>query len=227
MSPHFSPELFQFLEELAQHNRKEWFDSHRDWYDRVVREPAIRFILDFAPRLALISGRFRADPRKQGGSLFRIHRNRRFQPDAPPYKTHTGIQFRHEAGRDAHAPGFYLHLEPASCFIGVGTWRPDSATLRTIRQAIASDPDGWRTAAHESSFAGRFELAGESLKRPPTGFSGDHPSIDDLKRKDFIGLSALTDSDVTGPGFLDRFARTCHDGAPFVEWLCGAAELEF
>ncbi|HZD04000.1 MAG TPA: TIGR02453 family protein, partial [Longimicrobiales bacterium] len=139
---HFSPALFRFLQDLADHNDRDWFDANRHRYEEDVREPALRFILAFGPRLKEISPHFRADPRKQGGSLFRIHRNLRFQPDAPPYKTHTGIQFRHEAGRDAHAPGFYLHLEPGGCFVGVGTWRPDSTTLKVIREAIVADPDG-------------------------------------------------------------------------------------
>jgi uncharacterized protein (TIGR02453 family) len=227
MSAHFTPGLFRFLEELARNNEKAWFEANRERYEREVREPAVRFVLDFAPRLAEISPHFRADPRRQGGSLFRIHRNRRFQPDAPPYKTHTGIQFRHEAGRDAHAPGFYLHLEPASCFVGVGTWRPDSATLRSIREAIVTDAKGWRSAAHAPPFSSRFEPGGESLKRPPRGFSSDHPFVDDLKRKDHIGLSPLEESDVTGPDFVDRFTQACRDGAPLVAWLCGAAGLDF
>ena len=58
---------------------------------------------------------FRADPRANGGSLFRIYRDVRFSKDKSPYKTHTGIHFRHEFAKDVHAPGFYLHLAPAKC----------------------------------------------------------------------------------------------------------------
>lgn len=224
---HFSPALFRFLEDLAENNEKAWFDANRGRYERDVREPAIRFILDFGPRLKEISPHFRADPRKQGGSLFRIHRNRRFQPDAPPYKTHTGIQFRHDAGRDAHAPGFYLHLEPGASFVGVGTWRPDRATLRSIREAIVDDPDGWRAATREGSFPERFELGGDSLKRGPRGFDRDHPLIEDLKRKDFVGTAEVTEGRITAPDFLDDFTERCRAGAPFVGWLCRAAGAPF
>lgn len=224
---HFSPDLFHVLGELAENNQKEWFDANRDRYERHVREPALQFILDFGPRLRRISPHFRADPRKQGGSLFRIHRNRRFQPDAPPYKTHAGIQFRHDQGKDAHAPGFYLHLEPGGCFVGVGTWRPDSATLKGIRDAIVDDPEGWRAATRQSSFADHFELGGDSLKRGPRGFDRNHPLIDDLKRKDFIGVAEVSEADVTAPGFLDAFADRCGAAAPFVAWLCRAGDAPF
>ena len=60
-----------------------------------------------------------------------------------PYKTHVGLHFRHEAGRDAYTPGFYLHLEPGACFVGVGLWRPDNPTLRPIRDLMATAPARW------------------------------------------------------------------------------------
>lgn len=225
--PHFTPGLFDFLRELKENNEKAWFDAHKPDYESSVREPAIRFILDFGPRLAEISPHFRADPRKNGGSLFRIHRNRRFQPDAPPYKTQTGIQFRHEGGRDAHAPGFYIHLEPGACFLGVGTWRPERGALKTIREAMVEDPDGWRAAAHHPPFSDHFELGGESLVRAPRGFDPEHPLIDDLKRKDFVGIRTLTDDQVTHPAFIDRVAGDFQAGAPLLAWLCSAVGAPF
>jgi len=83
----------------------------------------------FAPHLRRVSPHFRADPRPVGGSLFRIDRDTRFSRDKTPYKTHCGIQFRHERGRDVHAPGFYLHVGPDESFVGVGIWHPGRDTL--------------------------------------------------------------------------------------------------
>lgn len=39
-----------------------------------------------------------------------------------PFKTHVGIHFAHASGRDAHAPVFYLHLEPGNCLAAAGVW---------------------------------------------------------------------------------------------------------
>lgn len=227
MSAHFSPALFTFLEDLEANNDKVWFDDNRERYDEVLREPAVGFILDFGPRLKEISPHFRADPRKRGGSLFRIHVDRRFKPDAPPYKTHCGIQFRHDDGKDAHAPGIYLHIEPGGSFIGLGSWRPAGAALKAIRASIDEDPDAWKSAAHEGSFARAFDLAGDRLKTQPRGVDPDHPLVDDLARKDFIGVCDLTREDVTSEGFLDRFTSKVQDGAPFLRWLCGAVDARF
>lgn len=224
---HFSSDLFRFLRDLANNNDREWFQANKERYIESVREPAQRFISDFGPRLAKISPHFNADPRPVGGSLFRLHRDVRFSHDKSPYKTHTGIQFRHKKGRDAHAPGFYLHLEPGSVFVGVGIWHPDSPTLARIRGSMVADPKAWRRTVGDKRFGRAFELGGESLKRPPRGFDPDHPLIEELKRKDFIAFTRLTQKAVTAPDFLDRFTQACRAGAPFVRYLCGAVDAPF
>lgn len=96
---------------LAANNNRDWFAVNKPRYEADVKAPPLRFISDFAPRLACISAHLRADPRANGGSLVRIYRDARFSRDKSPYKTCTGIHFRHEAARDAHAPGFYLHAD--------------------------------------------------------------------------------------------------------------------
>jgi uncharacterized protein (TIGR02453 family) len=223
----FSPALFTFLRELRTNNRREWFDDNRGRYEEAVREPALDFIQDFEPLLHDISPHLVADPRPVGGSLFRIHRDVRFSKDKSPYKTQAGIRFRHELARDVHAPGLYLHLEPGGCFAGVGVWHPDGETLAKVRAAIAADPSGWKRAAHGGRFAATYRLAGDSLKRPPAGFDADHPFIEDLKRKDFIGVSALSQRSVTGKGFREEYARICRDAVPFMRFLCRAIGVPF
>jgi uncharacterized protein (TIGR02453 family) len=166
----FSPVLFAFLRELRENNDREWFKANKRRYEEAVQEPAFEFITDFAPHLQQISSHFLADPRPVGGSLFRIYRDTRFGKDKTPYKTSTGIQFRHARGRDVHAPGLYLHLEPGSVFAGAGIWRPDSPTLGRIRDAIAGEPERWAEAVQETRRGERFRLEGESLKRPPAGY---------------------------------------------------------
>ncbi len=225
--PYFTKDLFAFFRELADNNNKEWFEANRERYERSVREPALEFITDFAGRLEEISPHFAAEPRKSGGSLFRIHRDVRFSKDKTPYKTNTGIQFRHEMGRDAHAPGFYLHLAPRDCFIGVGLWRPPTPVAARIRAAIDAEPDRWRSATHSDSFTQWFSLGGESLKRPPKGFDADHPLIDDLKRKDFIASGPVTQTQITSGELPELFTQRCQAAAPFMAFLCDAVGVKF
>jgi uncharacterized protein (TIGR02453 family) len=227
VAPHFSSSLFRFLADLEANNDRDWFQANKDRYIEHVQEPALAFIIGFAPRLEAISPHFRADAKVQGGSLFRIHRDTRFSKDKTPYKTNTGMQFRHERAKDAHAPGYYLHLEPGQCFMGVGLWRPETKVAYRIRDRIAEDPTGWREATGPRAFTDVYSLGGESLVRPPKGFDADHPLIDDLKRKDFIASATLTEEQVTDDSFIDLFADQCRRATPFMAFLCGAVGVEF
>jgi uncharacterized protein (TIGR02453 family) len=226
-SSYFTPATFTFLKDLAKNNRRDWFEKNKSRYEEEVKQPALRFITDFAPHLKKISTHFRADPRPVGGSLFRIHRDVRFAKDKSPYKTHTGIHFRHFEAGDAHAPGFYLHIEPGEVFVGVGIWRPDAPTLEKIRARVAEEAAEWKRAAKGKAFTSRFELAGESLARPPKGFAADHSLIEDLKRKDFIGVAKLTDKDLTSPAFLKEFAALCRAGGSLNQFICGALGIPY
>jgi uncharacterized protein (TIGR02453 family) len=225
--PYFTPELFRFLAELTLNNERAWFEANKGRYRTAIQEPLLRFIADFAPELATISPHFVADPRPQGGSMFRIHRDVRFSADKSPYKTHAAAQFRHRAARDVHAPGFYLHLEPGGCFVGVGIWHPDSPTLAALRAALVADPDGWRGAAGNRAFCRAFALGGEALKRPPQGFDPAHPLIADIRRKDFVAIADLDEEQAMAPDLLARFTRLCRAAAPFMRFLAGAVGQPF
>ncbi len=219
---HFTPALFGFLGELAENNERAWFEANRKRYLRDVRDPMLRFIEDFAPYLDEISPHYVADPRPNGGSLFRIHRDIRFSKDKRPYKTNAGAHFRHAAGRDAHAPGFYLHLEPGGVFAASGVWHPDGPALNRIRQSIVDRPNEWRRATRAVG-----PLAGESLKRPPRGFDADHPLVEDLKRKEYFALVRFGEADACADDFIDRFAGTCRQFAPLTAFLTASLGLPF
>ena len=224
---YFNSDTFLFLEDLAVNNNREWFQENKQRYEEHIKDPAMCFIGDFGAVLKKISKHFSADPRPVGGSLFRIYRDVRFSKDKSPYKTNTGIQFRHVQGKDAHAPGYYLHLEPENVFAAVGIWHPDSETLAKIREAIAERPSDWKRAARGKLFRSRFELSGDSLRRAPKGFEPDHPMIEDLKRKDYIGKAPLSQEEVTGPKVVKTFEEICRAGSSLVRFLCAALGLPF
>jgi len=228
MPRYFTNQTFTFLEDLADNNERDWFKANQDRYEEHVREPALAFIEDFAAPLLRISPHFTADPRKIGGSLFRIQRDTRFAKDKTPYKTHTGVQFRHVASRDdVHAPGFYLHIQPGACYAGVGLWHPATPDAYKIRGAIAGDPNGWKKAARGKAFLGKYEHEGDVLIRVPKGFDPDGPFADDIRRKDFIAGTSLTKATVTGTNFLSDYTALCKAAGPFMAFLCKAIGVAF
>ena len=221
----FGPGLLHFLGALAANNTRAWFQAHADEYEAHVREPALAFIRAFRAPLRRISPHFLAEDRKVGGSLMRIHRDVRFSKDKSPYKTNLGIQFRHEAGKDVHAPGIYLHVEPGQAFLGVGMWHPEPEALAAVRRALVADPRGWRRACDPAPFRAAWTLEGDRLKRPPQGFDPGHPLLEDLKRKDHIAVHAFPPTQVAAPDFVDWMAARIAEARPYLRWLTRAVGL--
>jgi uncharacterized protein (TIGR02453 family) len=222
----FTSRTFDWLSDIRTNNNKAWFDEHREHYETDVREPALAYIEAMIPELRRISKHFVASPKRSGGSLMRVYRDMRFARDAEPYKTNIGIQFRHERGRDVHAPGFYLHVDPGECFLGAGIWRPESSALRAIRQEIADRPAAWRRVA-TPRFRDKFEFHGDQLTRPPKGFAADAPCIEDLRRKDYIALTSVSDAFIRRRDLPAASAELFARAAPLMRFLCGALDLDY
>lgn len=223
----FTLSTFSFLDELTANNNREWFEGNKPRYESLVRKPALEFIEAMAPALKRVAPHFRADPRKIGGSLMRVFRDTRFSRDKTPYKTNIGIQFRHELGKDVHAPGFYLHISNDECFFGAGCWHPEPDALGRIRDLIASDPKKWFATRDNKQFTSHWSLVGDLLTRPPRGYAVDHPAMEDLKRKDFIGLAPLSAGEVTGSSLV-KLAETRFSGAvPLMKFLCESVGAQY
>ena len=223
----FPPTLLDFLAELERNNERDWFNANKRRYEQDLVMPSLAFIAAMAVQLEEIAPCFRATPLRSGGSLMRIYRDTRFSRDKRPYKTNVGIQFRHEQGGDVHAPGYYFHIDSREVFIGAGAWRPAMPALTAIRDHIDEHPQAWIAARDEPAFAERFALSGESLMRPPKGYGGNHPMIEDLKRKSFIAVSYLDHAELTDRALVDRVSEAFRAAGPFMKFLCNALDVPF
>jgi len=218
----------KFLAQLARNNNRPWFTANKARYERCVRGPAIAFIEAMAKPLEKVSRHIYADESPTGGSLMRVYRDTRFSPDKTPYKTNIGIQFRHVRGDDVHAPGLYVHIDPKEFFLGCGTWRPPRDALAAIRTRIAEHPELWQAARNDRAF-GRIwgKLTGDSLKRSPRGFDPDHPCIEDLKRKEWLGILDLPREFITSDRLTARVARAFDAARSLMAFLCDALGLPY
>lgn len=223
MSGHFTPALFRFLRDLKRHNDREWFAANRDRYAADVEGPMLAFIGDFGARLRAISPAYVADRRRMGGSLFRIYRDTRFSADKSPFKTNVAARFPHEARKKVDGvPAFYVSLAPGECEGGGGVYHTNMPVLTRLRRHIVDQPQQWKAVLDSG-----IDVLGEQLKRPPAGFDGQHPFVDDLKRKDFYSLVEFDEQDVVAPDFLDRFTDCCERVAPLIEFQTRALGLRW
>ena len=224
----FPRDFFKFLRELTANNNRVWFEENKARFRESVQAPMAAFITAMAPRLRKVSKHFVADPRPNGGSMFRIYRDVRFSKDKRPYKEHAACHFRHALGKDVHAPGYYMHLAPDEVFFGGGMWMPPSDALQKIREHIAGKPSAWKAIRVDKRFVKAFgDVDGEALSRPPRGYAPDHPLIADIKRKSFFAMHQSSLKSASSVGFVDEVAEAFSAASPLMKFLCNAQGVPY
>ena len=228
---HFDESALRFLRGLARHNRREWFESHKEDWTRHVREPMAELVEEMDLRLARLAPEMTGDPKR---SIFRIYRDVRFSKDKSPYKTHAACWFFHsdsssKVGREAHGggAGFYFHLEPGASRVGGGCWMPPRPALQRIRASIADDPRGFERIALAPRLRRRMGVPGEegTLKRVPRPWPQDHPAGRWLRHQSFTIGRALTDAEVTSARLTATLATDFAVMTPLVRWINDVLDL--
>lgn len=226
--PFFTPASFDFLRQLAANNDRAWFEPRKAEFQKLCRDPALKVIEALVEPLAALSPHFIASAKPVGGSLFRLHRDTRFSKDKTPYKAWLGIRLKHAAEKERfEAPLFYVHLGPDECFAGGGLWHPSPPTLAKVRNFIAANPNALTAVLEDKAFQRDFRRGGESTTRPPRGFDPAHPLIEEIKRKDFVAMGAITEAQACSDRLVEIVMQRLRGSAALVDYLCAALDVEF
>lgn len=224
----FPKDFFAFFRELKANNERPWFEANKQRFKDSVQAPMSAFIAAMAPKLKKITKNFVADPRPNGGSMFRIYRDVRFSKDKRPYKEHAACHFRHAQAKDVHAPGYYMHFTDDEVFFGGGMWMPEPDALGKIRDAIVKKPAAWKAVKADKTFRKVFdEVEGDALTRPPRGYDPEHPLIEDIKKKSFFAMHESNVKAATSPKLVDEVASVFGAAAPLMKFLCNAQGVKF
>jgi uncharacterized protein (TIGR02453 family) len=151
-------------------------------------------------------------------SVYRIYRDVRFAKDKSPYKTHFGAHITAAAKRsDIHSlAGYYVHIEDGKTMMGGGAYVPPSDWIKAIRQEIDYNAKEFKKIINGKAFKETFgELEGEKLKRPPKGYTPDHPEIELLKLKSFLATHVVNNKAVIDKDFVNYTAKVFKTLHPF------------
>ncbi len=181
----FPKESVGFLKKLKRNNNRDWFNAHKDEYERSIKFPMQSFIASMQPLFADFAPEFDVHPKR---SMFRIYRDTRFSKDKTPYKTHMAAHFvLRGKPKGFEGSGYYLHIAPGEVFIGGGIYLPDNNQLKMIRRSLAEHSKEFLRIINKPSFKKMFPaISGQKLSRPPKGFAPNHPMIEWLKMKQFF-----------------------------------------
>ena len=192
------PETIQFLQGIQQHNNRDWFLEHKPEFEKAKAD-----VLAFAGEL--INGLSAIDPTIPSDldpklCVMRIYRDVRFSKDKTPYKTNFAIAISAK-GKNFDGPGYYLHIHPEESFVAGGCWMPQSEDLKAIRQEIDYNSSDFHQIIENASFKKYFASLdnSEKLKTVPKGYPADHPDLEYLKLKSFIGRHNLSANDLCKP----------------------------
>lgn len=192
------PETFQFLREVKQNNNRDWFIAHKPEFEKAKAD-----VHQFAA--ALITGLSAIDPTIPSDldpkiCVMRIYRDVRFSKDKTPYKDNFAIAISAK-GKNFDGPGYYLHIHPEGSFAAGGCWMPQPEDLKAIRQEIDYNGQEFgNILAHPSfkKYLGTLDNS-QKLKTVPKGYLADHPDLEWLKLKSFIGSHDLKHTDLCKP----------------------------
>jgi len=216
MEANFLKPVLSFLSELAQHNRRDWFEQHRADY-QASRERFEFFIDEVITAFQPVEN---LGPITAHDCVMRIYRDLRFSRDKSPYQANMAASIARGGRHSARLP-YYVHLAPHDqSFLASGLYMPSSSQLTRFREQIVRDSAPFRALIHEERFQRMFgKPGGASLKTAPQGYSRDHPDLDLLRMKQVTIAYPLPDPLVNVPDVVDRAVEVFTLMKPFVDYL--------
>lgn len=210
-------EVLNFLKELSLNNNKEWFELNKERYLRVKE-----YINFFTQNLLNCISEFDESAKYlvPKDCTYRIYRDTRFSQDKTPYKNHIGIFINPPFGKKSYRMGYYLHLEPENCMIGVGNVCLPSSLIAAIRRSIKDNIEEYLEIIENPEFKKIYNKIGENpVKTAPKGFSKNWDYIDLVKPKDYYTSHNLKDKEVNSKNFLKKATEIFRIGKPFMDFI--------
>jgi uncharacterized protein (TIGR02453 family) len=213
---HISKDTLAFLKELKANNERDWFEANKMRY-KLAHDGLIAFVDGLLPTLSKLDKTIQSVEAKK--TVFRIYRDVRFSPDKSPYKTNMGAHV-HAGGKNESRAGFYIHIEPGNCFLAGGAYAPPGPWMKAIRKEIHHNAAPLKKILASASFKKYFgEMEGESLKTSPRDYDVDHPEIELLRRKSFLAVHKVKDSQLTKNDYAKHCKEVFKALAPFDAYL--------
>jgi len=161
----FSSATFQFLRNLRDNNRKEWFELHKQDYQNDLLKPLQALTAGLGPFMLSIDPDLEVTP-ALNKTISRIYRDTRFSKDKSPYKTSHWITFKRLRREWKDYPAFFFEISPSSYRYGMGFYSASRQTMDNFRKSIDSNPRAFLSVISFYSSQKNFTIEGEEYKRP-------------------------------------------------------------
>jgi len=207
-----------FLQELKENNTREWFTPRKDVFETAVKAPMVAMVEALNAELASFAPDYLTEPAK---AIYRIYRDTRFSNDKTPYKTHIAANL-HKQGADKHAAaGYYFSVGADQIEIAAGVYMPGLEELLRLRQHISGNFDEFTKLVSDKAVTKLVgTLQGDSLARPPKGFSPEDPAIEWIKKRQWYYYKTDLDLGLAlTPKFLPEVVKRLKAMGPMVSFF--------
>ncbi|MHA2278857.1 MAG: DUF2461 domain-containing protein, partial [Candidatus Kariarchaeaceae archaeon] len=128
---HFTKNTIQFLADLRENNKREWFHANKKEYEKHVKDPFKDFVTELIFRIQEFDNDLHIEAKD---AIFRINRDIRFSKDKSPYKTWISANMNHKAKRTIpNSVGYYVHIDPDYVQVGGGSYHIDKNGTHAVR----------------------------------------------------------------------------------------------
>jgi len=207
----FTPKTIQFFRDLAENNYKEWFEAHRDVYEKELLNPFKELATTLTPAMHNIDPQFEFRTHR---ILSRIYRDIRFSKNKEPYKTCMWMSFQQPTKNWEAIAGYFMELKAESYFYGMGIVRPKKKNMDNRRESIAYDADEFQEQTRKILDRG-FLIGGEEYKRAITSELPEYFQ-QWIQRK---GIYVYKERPITEDVFSPKFADIIRDDYEALAWL--------
>jgi uncharacterized protein (TIGR02453 family) len=203
----------KFLKHLSVHNDREWFNGHKEEYQRAQEN-----IWQFAEQLITLMNRHdRIETPSGKKSLYRIYNDVRFAKDKSPYNPRFAGYLRRY--KPQLRGGYYWWIKPGASRVSCGFAYPNPEDLKRIRLDICNNYEDWHRILRSKGIRTNFgTMKGDRVETTPRGFDKDHPAIDLLRYKQFWFSRSFSDKEVLSPHFLKEVNKTFRSIRPFFDY---------
>lgn len=193
--------IIAFLKELKKNNNRDWFNANKEKFQQVNNE-FIELIASLLVEMKKFDKNLGTLEAKD--CVFRIYNDVRFSKDKSPYKNHFGAWIvKGGKKNNMSCAGYYLHIEPGNSFLGGGSYHPPANELNLIRKEIDYNIKEFKKIINGKEYKKLFpELWEDKLVNGPKGFPKDHPEIELLKFKSYVGMNKINDKLLLSDDFV-------------------------
>ena len=218
----FPREMIEFMLQIRLNNNKEFMSTHREEYERVMKQPYYGLIEALTPVALRIDPGMEVRPNKV---LSRIFRDTRFSNDKSPYRDHHWLAFRHAGESKDTAVMLWFEVRMEYISWGLGYWGENRPAMDIFRRRLISHPGDWTGLLKTLEGTG-LSVEGEKYKRLVSPVSLPPPLDSHYPMKSlYISRNSAPYNVIFTPKLAEMIITDYETLAPFYRLLRGYYEL--